>query len=224
MKFHPRSTSATLSQSAILAVLATSVSSPADTVQAWIDRVRNPDDSVRGAAWPQAASYGADAVPALAQVMSDPDYETARAAKRALWLIVRHAGRPGAHAEKQKVQDQLIALLPHPATVVRREAVWMLSEIGDSQAVSALAPLLNDPSVREDARCALVRIAGSKTRRALRQALTSGLEDFKPALAEALRQLGESVPQYPSRKLVPTKQTSVQPLAASPQLNDILSK
>ena len=46
---------------------------------------------------------------------------------------------------------------------------------------------------------------------ALKSAFFAAPEDFKYALAESLRQRGEKVAGYPSRKLVPTAQTSVTP-------------
>jgi HEAT repeat protein len=197
------------------AALAAPVSGQADSVEAWIARVRSPDVAVRSIAWPQATTFGASAIKALAQVMIDADFEIARAAKRALWLIVRHTGRPGGREPRdaqKRIEISLIELLSHHAVSVRREAVWMLSEIGGAKTVAALAALLADQAVREDARCALIRIAGSKSRRVLRDALASASADFKPALAEALRQLGETITQYPSQKLTPVKQTSVQSL------------
>jgi len=35
---------------------------------------------------------------------------------------------------------------------VRREVLWMLSEIGDGDAIAPMAALLTDKDVREDAR------------------------------------------------------------------------
>src|SRR3972149_4644864 len=61
--------------------------------------------------------------PPLAAVAVAADQEVARAAKRALWRIVRHAGRPGADAERQSVAVHVSSLLAgdKPAAV-RREA------------------------------------------------------------------------------------------------------
>ena len=85
----------------------------------------------------------------------------------------------------------------------------MLSEIGTDDAIAPMAALLTDKEVREDARCALMRIPGSKTTKALKSAFASAPEDFKSALAESLRKLGEKVTGYPSLRLVPTKPTTV---------------
>ena len=87
----------------------------------------------------------------------------------------------------------------------------MLSEIGSAGAVKPMAALLADQELREDARCALTRLPVPGAVTALKAAFATAPEDFKYALAESLRQRGETVAGYPSRKLVPTKQTSVTP-------------
>ena len=87
----------------------------------------------------------------------------------------------------------------------------MLSEIDGPPTIAALTALLSNPTTREDARCALTRIPDKKTTATLQTAFKTALEDFKFALAESLRQRGETVRGYPSRKLLPTKQTTVGP-------------
>ena len=174
-----------------------------------IAKIKSQDDNVRGPAWQGAGPCGAPAVRPLAAVMTDADFEIARSAKRALYKIVRHAGRPGAAKETKAVVAELIALLSNSPAVVRRETLWMLSEIGGDEAVAPMAALLSDKELREDARCALVRLPGKKATAALKSAFAGAPEEFKFALAESLRQRGEKVKGYPSQKLVPTRQTTV---------------
>jgi HEAT repeat protein len=180
-------------------------------IQSLIDRIKNPDDATSGAAWQSAGPYGAAAVKPLAALMGDGNFELARKGKRALYLVVRHAGRPGAGEECQAVERELILVLGSGPSRVRREVVWMLSEIGSAGAVKPMAALLADQELREDARCALTRLPVPGAVTALKAAFATAPEDFKYALAESLRQRGETVAGYPSRKLVPTKQTSVTP-------------
>lgn len=186
----------------------------AAAVDEFIARIRSTDDSVRGPGWQNAGPQGAPAVKPLAEVMTDADFEIARSAKRALYVIVRHAGRPGAAKDTRAVTDELISLLSGRPTVVRREALWLLSEIGGDAAVAPMAALLTDVELREDARCALTRLPGSRATSALKSALASAPGEFKYALADSLRARGEKVRGYPSRKLVPTRQTSVRAGAA----------
>ena len=198
---------------AAVTAAATAAGAAADSsVNEFLAQIKSPDDKVRGPAWQGAARQGAPAVKPLAEIMANPDMEVARAAKRALWKIVRHAGRPGAAKEGKAVVAQLIPVLSGAATPVRREVLWMLSEIGGDEAVAPLAAWLADKELREDARCALQRIPGNKATAALKKALATGPEEYRPAVAVSLRARGEKVDGYPSQKLVPTKQTTVQRL------------
>ncbi len=180
-------------------------------IQGLIERIKSPDDAISGAAWQSAGPYGAAVVRPLAALMGDGNFELARKGKRALYLVVRHVGRPGADEERQAVERELIVVVGSGPSRVRREVVWMLSEIGSKRAVKAMAALLTDPELREDARCALTRLPAPAAVTALKAAFANAPEEFKCALAESLRQRGEKVKGYPSRKLVPTAQTSVTP-------------
>jgi HEAT repeat protein len=181
-----------------------------DSMDSWIAALKNPDDAIRGPATQMAGSRGAPAVKPLIVLMAGADFESARAAKRALWWVVRHAGRPGATAETRAVVDQLLSSLSGSASTVRRELLWMLSEIANDEAVEAMAALLADKEVREDARCALQRLPGNRATDALRKAFATAPEVFKFALAESLRARGINVEGYPSQKQVATKSTEVQ--------------
>ena len=179
------------------------------TVNRLITDLQSSDDTVRGAAWQSAAPLGALAVKPLVQLMTHQDFEIARAAKRALWKIVRRAGRPRAARERKAVQTELVSSLKSSPVPVCREGIWMLSEIGDSATVEPLAALLANVDVREDARCALERIPTSKATRALDKSLKNLPEDFRPALANSLRVRGRKIKSYPGQKLVPVKSTTV---------------
>jgi HEAT repeat protein len=193
----------TLAAAGAATVLANAQS--ANAVGDLVARLRSKNDNVRGDAWQQAGPFGAAAVGPVSALWTDADFETARSAKRAAWNIVHYAGRPGADDEGRLVEAALLPLLARGEPVVRREAAWMLSEIGGDDSVAPLAALLNDLEVRDDARCALERLPGMKAVNALRTALGTVPEDFRYAVAESLRKRGETVAGYPSRKLVPTK-------------------
>ena len=180
-------------------------------IQGLIERIRSSDETVSGAAWQNAGPYGAAAVEPLAALMADENFELARKAKRALYRVVRYVGPPAAARERKAVERQLILLLSSTPSEVRREVVWMLSEIGSARAVGPMAALLTDSDLREDARCALTRHPAPGAVAALKSAFATASGDFKYALAESLRQRGEKVTDYPSRKLVPTAPTHVAP-------------
>jgi HEAT repeat protein len=190
---------------AAVALAAAAPAAETASVNELIARIKDKDDKVRGPAWQGAGTAGAPAVQPLAAVTADPDFEIARAAKRALWQIVRHAGRPGADTEARAVVAELLPLLTQGDSNLRREYVWMLSEIGGDESVGPLSALLAGKELREDARAALQRIPGRKSLDALKAALKTAPEDYRPAIAVSLRARGEKVTGYPSRKLVPTR-------------------
>lgn len=209
MKPSPLTTAVTAAAATATALRTAARAAEAADVNELIAKIKSTDDAVRGPAWQAAGPVGAPAIVPLGQVMTDDQFEIARSAKRAIERIVRHAGRPGADAERKAAQTELVKLLTHAAAPVRSHAAWMLSEIGDDVAIAPMAALLSDGEVREDARCALERIPGAAATRALKQALAGAPEAFKYALAHSLRVRGETVEGYPSQKLVPTKQTGV---------------
>ncbi|MCP4610986.1 MAG: HEAT repeat domain-containing protein [Planctomycetes bacterium] len=175
--------------------------------------IRDDDAKVRTEAWQSAGKVGAPAVKPLARVMTNKDLEVARAAKRGLWQVVRHVGRPGAANKKRIVIDRLIELLSDDQPVpVRREVLWMLSEIGNRKSIKPIAALLSNKDLREDARMALQRIPGRGSLAALRAGLKAVPDDFKLNIAQSLRQRGGKVRGLDCVKLIPTKKTNVKPL------------
>jgi len=179
-------------------------------VEDLIARIKDKDDKVRAEAWLNAGKIGAPAVKPLAAVMSDEDFEIARAAKRGLWQIVRYVGRPGADNERKAVVAELVPLLRDGQPVgVRREVMWMASEIGGDESVEPVAALLSNAELREDARMVLQRLPGEKSLAALRRGLEAVPQEFKFNIAESLRARGVKVAGFPSQKLAPTRKTNV---------------
>ena len=174
--------------------------------------IKSDSAEKRTQAWQSAGQFGAPAVKPLAEVMTDDNLEVARAAKRALWKIVRHTGRPKANKEKRAVEKELTGLLGRKQPfAVRAEVLWMLSEIGGRVSIKPITGLMRNKNLREDARMALERIGGKRIVTTLKAAFKKAPEDFKPNIAQSLRKLGEEVDGYPCQKLVPTKKTDVKP-------------
>jgi HEAT repeat protein len=183
------------------------------TVDEMITMLKDRDDKVRTGAWLRAGEIGSSAVRPLAALMNDGELEIARAAKRGLWQIVRHTGRPGAEREEAAVVTELTGLLlDQQSLVVRREVLWMLSEIGGDESVDPVAGLLANRELREDARMVLQRIPSHKALVALQAGLVAAPEDFRPNIGQSLEARGVSVPGVSCRKLVPTKPTHVKPV------------
>jgi HEAT repeat protein len=175
--------------------------------------IKSDSAEKRTESWQSAGRIGAPAVKPLAKVMTDDELEVARAAKRALWQIVRYAARPGANRERRAVETELTGLLSDDQPVaVRREVLWMLSEIGTRRCIKPIAWLMGNKELREDARMALERIPTMWAVAALKTGFEAAPEDFKYNIAQSLRKRGEQVDGYPCQKLVPTKETDVKPL------------
>ncbi len=173
--------------------------------------IQDKDAAVRTQTWQDAAKLGAAGIAPLAEITESGELEVHRAAERGLWAIVRHAGRPGAGDDRKAVCEALTTLLkPERPETLRRQVAWMLSEIGDSDAVAALSVQLADPVLREDARMAIERIPGEASVAALKTALDTADDDFKPSLAQGLRARGVDVEGIPCEKLVPTRETEVE--------------
>lgn len=161
-------------------------------------------------AWDLAVNAGEAAVQPLADLLADPDFELARAARRGLQRIARHASRPGAEAERAAVASALLLYVDKSRALnARRAVLLLLGEIGGDESVPALAALLLEEPVREHARLALERIPTEKSLRALQAALRTVPEAFRFNLASSLRARGQPIKEYPSQRLVPTKTTTV---------------
>lgn len=172
-------------------------------------KLQNADEKIRVMALEECVNYGAAAVKPLAEIIDKPGFETARMAKRCLWKIVHHCGAPGKDKFRISVCAELIATLRTASTNLKREILWMLSEIGDDDSIPVISEFLKDKELRDDARCSLQRIPSKKALKALEDAFKTTDEEFKYAIADSLRARGVEVKNYPSKKLVPTKQTSV---------------
>ncbi len=183
------------------------------SVKELIEKINSEDDNVRGDAWQGAGSAGPEAILPLAEVFGEGKFKISRAAMRAMWKIVRHVGRPdGPESERKAVVRNLIKLLDDSPDPVRREVLWMLSEICGDEAVGPIKALLENEVLREDTRMALERIPGEASLAALKAGFQAAPEDFKQNIVQSLRARGEKVEGYPCQKLVPKKKTNVKPV------------
>ncbi|MGB2809008.1 MAG: HEAT repeat domain-containing protein [Sedimentisphaerales bacterium] len=204
---------ASLAVGAVALTAETAGAAKTKAVDELIVKLKDKDDKVRAEALLSAGGIGAPAVKSLAKVMADKDVEVSRAGKRALWKIVRHTGRPKARDEKKAVITELVGLLDDDQpTSVRREVLWMLSEICERTSIKAIAALLSNKELREDARMVLQRIPGRRSLAALKDGLENAPEDFKLNIAQSLRKRGVEVRGLACVKLVPSKKTNVKPL------------
>ena len=189
------------------------------TLDKLLAAIKSDDVQTRANAVLAAGPIGAKGMKPLSKIVATGDLEVGRAAKRAMWKIVRYVGAPGMADAKRPVVSELVDLIAtgQPAAV-RREAFWMLSEIGSDETIEAIREMpeiLDDKEMREHARCAIERIPTDAAVGLLQAGLEAVPEDFKLAIAHSLRVRGVEVSQaeYPCQKLVPTKQTKVKPVS-----------
>jgi HEAT repeat protein len=179
------------------------------STQQFLENIKSADEAVRADAWMNAAAMGPEVLAPLAALVTHQPLEVTRAAKRAMWKIVHAAGAPGAANRKETSAQLVVIVTGDYPDEVRREVMWMISEISDSEAVEPVAAFLQREPLREDARLVLQRIPGRQAVSALQAAFEKAPESFKFALAESLRDRGVDVEGYPSQKLVPKKATHV---------------
>ncbi len=166
-------------------------------LEQWLARLASADAATRKQAWEEAPQYGAAAVLPLGRLLRSEDPAVARAARLALEAIVASATRPGAEEERAATSRALAKLILGKASrTVRAMEIRLLALVGREEAVPALAQLLRDPELREDARQALERIPCAAAERALLDALPSASAEFKCALIYALaaRRANDAVP------------------------------
>ena len=160
-----------------------------------IQRIRSLDPNVRGDAWQSAGDAGPAVIEDLARLVVDEHLDVARAAKRALWRIVRRVGRPEADDQKAAVVEKLTKVLSDDSAIpTRREVIWMLSALAESgPPVQRVADFLRHDTLRDEARLALERIPGEESLAALKSHLEKASEDFKASLTASLRARGVEV-------------------------------
>lgn len=163
---------------------------PADAeVQALIKGIRSESADIRAETWKNAGSLGAKAVGPLGDYLAPKDpssrqnAETAKAARAALTNIVTVAGLQGNEAERRAVAEELVRLLaPKYPVEARREVLRLLGLIAGDEEVAAIASLLRDEALAEDARLALNQIPGD----AAVEALAAALEEAPGPLRERI--------------------------------------
>ena len=183
------------------------------TLELLVEQIQSTNHDARAAARDAAGQVGAPAIAPLAGIAMEGEFEIARAANRAMQNVVYHAGRPGAAEEAAAVAAELIALISdEPPMQFRRDVLWMTWQIAGAEAVDPVAALLQHEQLREDAVMCLEGLPVDEAVEALKAGLEAAPDDFKPAVAHALRKRGVEVPDVPDLRLVPTRETDVVPV------------
>lgn len=133
--------------------------------------IQSGDIEIRQRAVEQAPLIGTPIIVPLGQVMAGTDPAAAKAALEALRCVAHHAARPGATAERRNASRELVKLTRSSfPRHVRVEALYLLGCLAGSEAVPAMAALLQDKDIGVEARMALERVPGIAAHRALQKA------------------------------------------------------
>ncbi|MBI5092182.1 MAG: hypothetical protein HZB26_07005 [Candidatus Hydrogenedentes bacterium] len=187
---NPRLYTIRIAALASLVLVAMATEARAADAQSLLAGVTNASADARAEAWKSAGPVGAAAIAPLGKHLAGADPGVTKAARAALVTIVAYAGRPGAApTEGAAVAAELAKLLDKSVPdAARREVLNQLSLIAKDAEVPAIAAVLDEPTLAEDARMALERIPGDASVNALIAALDKAPEQLRGPIAASLAQ------------------------------------
>lgn len=160
--------------------------------QKFLADLQSDNADVRYAAWALGGEMDPGVLPELAKLIAGSKPGVAKAAGEALNRLVHSVGKEPSGARRQAVVRGLIAWLNAKQPVwVRTVALRHLSLVGGEDVVAAVAPLLANTDLREEAVFCIERIPGKTSANALMAAVKSVPDDFKPRLLAALGHRGD---------------------------------
>ncbi len=179
-----------------LVLAVTGGAAQADAVSDVLEAIADESPDVRAQAVADAGPLGAAAIGALGQRLDD-DPPTGLIAHKALTRIVHHAARPDADTERVAVAAELAKLVATELSdTARREVIHLLSLVAGENEVPALAALLENKAVAQDACLALERIPGNVSAQALIGAIALSTPALRLQLMPALanRRVSAAIP------------------------------
>ncbi len=175
--------------------------------------IRSDDEDVRYAAWSTADQMAPAVIGNLSKLLTADKPGVRKAAAEALAHIVHGVGKlvnaeglsanagrpddPGARDKRQQVVAQLVALLDgRRANIEKVTALRHLSLVATVDDVAAIAKLIDDDELFEEAVFCLERIPGKTSEEALLAALPRASDEHKARILAALghRRAEEAMP------------------------------
>ena len=159
--------------------------------------IQSEDIDTRFNAAMNSGDLGAQALPIAIKYWDAESDGARKAARVALPVIVRAVQQPEKESERSAACDILIEAAKNGGTdQLRREALFRLGSIAGGSHVGAIAALLEDVAVQEQAAQALENIPGSEATQALINALDDAAPGFRVQLMFALsgRKAYEAIP------------------------------
>lgn len=179
---------------AILLVATTAWAGPVEDFEA---AIQSEDMDTRFNAAMASGELGAAALPVALKYWESENPGAQKAARVALPVIVRACQQPGKDDARSEACAILIeATQPGTSDPIRREALFRLGAIADGSHVAAIAPLLKDVAVQEQAAQALENIPHPEAVDALLAALDDAAPGFRVQIMFALaaRDVEKAIP------------------------------
>ncbi|HYE20933.1 MAG TPA: hypothetical protein VEA69_20980 [Tepidisphaeraceae bacterium] len=150
----------------------------------------NADEPALAADLMKLGPAGIKDVCAMLVPLSDEKAKDDTAARSALVALERHAGRPGATADRRTYTAAICdALTTRAEPEVRAFLIERLKWVGDESAVGPIAAYLSDETLAPHAAAALARIATPEAVAALEKALPASDKAARVAIVKALGDL-----------------------------------
>lgn len=161
--------------------------------------IQSDDKDVRFAAWRAAGDSDPSVIASLSKLIDLNDNPgVAKAAREAIITITHSVGKDTAHPKRAAVNKELLAIATSDSAsnAARTHCLRLLSNIAPEESVPALAKLLNNAGLQEEAIYAIERIPGPASNKALIAAYRTAKDDFKPRILAALghRRSEDAVP------------------------------
>jgi len=161
--------------------------------------IQSDDKDVRFAAWRSAGDADPSVIAALGKLIDLRDNPgVAKAAREAIITITHSVGKDTAHPKRAAVNKELLAVATSASSsnAARTHCLRLLSNIAPEESVPALAKLLTNAELQEEAIYAIERIPGPAANKALIAAYRTAKDDFKPRILAALghRRSEDAVP------------------------------
>ena len=184
-------------------VVAAGTAEAAEAEDKLLAGLRSDDEDANYAAWSTAEQADPSVIPAVSELLVSKKANVRKAAEEALKNIVHAVGKtidprtlgantgrpddPGRMDQRQQVVMHLKGLLTGKRQEIEKvTALRHLSLVATTDDVGAVAALIHDPRLREEAAFCLERIPGKAAEEALLNALPGAADEFKPRILAAL--------------------------------------
>ena len=137
----------------------------------FLSNIQSPNADTRFAAWIQAGKQAPDVIDPLGKLLESKQPGVVKAASAALEQLAHSVGKTTGTPRRKEVTNQLRALLKQDSKKIRVFALRCLSLIAEEDTIPAIAPLLKNPELFEEAIYCLERTPGQAADQAIIQVL-----------------------------------------------------